>query len=143
MTDSRTISHREVDGCWIEAGRNISHPDPPGGSNLPSDASVVDCVPLRIILTRIEMDEASSLHVPPPRQRQRNARGGSARSSSCHTAAQTSQEKQAGQGDDQPPATSTHSERQLPDLPSTSTMSSSHRHRQPTPFSLTGSGCSQ
>lgn len=44
------------------------------------------------------------------------------------------------QGDDQPPATSTHSVRQLPDLPSTSTMSSSQRQRQPTPFSLTGSG---
>ena len=46
-------------------------------------------------------------------------------------------------GDAQPPATSTHSARQLPCLPSTSTMSVSHRHRQPTPFSLTGSGFAQ
>lgn len=46
-------------------------------------------------------------------------------------------------GDAQPPATSTHSARQLPCLPSTSTMSVSHRHRHPTPFSLTGSGFAQ
>ena len=42
-----------------------------------------------------------------------------------------------------PPATVTHSARQLPCLPSTSTMSVSHLHRQPTPFSLTESHCSQ
>ena len=46
-------------------------------------------------------------------------------------------------GEAQPPATSTHSLRQLPCLPSTSTMSVSQRHRQPTPFSLTGSGFAQ
>lgn len=46
-------------------------------------------------------------------------------------------------GEDQPPATSTHSARQLPCLPSTSTMSVSHRQRHPTPFSLTGSGLAQ
>lgn len=43
------------------------------------------------------------------------------------------------QGLAQPPATSTHSARQLPSLPSTSTMSVSQRQRQPTPFSLGGS----
>lgn len=42
-----------------------------------------------------------------------------------------------------PPATSTHSARQLPSLPSTSTMSVSQRHRQPTPFSLGVSHSSQ
>lgn len=42
-----------------------------------------------------------------------------------------------------PPATSTHSAKQLPSLPSTSTMSVSQRQRQPTPFSLGGSQCSQ
>lgn len=46
-------------------------------------------------------------------------------------------------GDAQPPATSTQSSRQLPCLPSTSTMSVSHLHLQPTPFSLTGSGFAQ
>lgn len=46
-------------------------------------------------------------------------------------------------GDAQPPATSTHWARQLPCLPSTSTMSVSHLHLQPTPFSLTGSGVAQ
>ena len=46
-------------------------------------------------------------------------------------------------GDAQPPAISTHSGKQLPCLPSTSTMSVSHLHRQPTPFSLTGSGVAQ
>ena len=46
-------------------------------------------------------------------------------------------------GDAQPPATSTHSARQEPSLPSTSTMSVSHLQRQPTPFSLTGSGVAQ
>ena len=48
-----------------------------------------------------------------------------------------------GPGDAQPPATSTHSARQLPCLPSTSTMSVSHLHRHPTPFSLGGSGVAQ
>ena len=42
-----------------------------------------------------------------------------------------------------PPTTSTHSARQLPSLPSTSTMSVSQRHRQPTPFSFGGSHSSQ
>ena len=42
-------------------------------------------------------------------------------------------------GDDHPPATSTHSGRQLPCFPSTSTMSVSHLHRQPTPFSFSRS----
>lgn len=46
-------------------------------------------------------------------------------------------------GDAQPPATSTHSARQLPCLPSTSTMSVSHLHRQPTPFSFSESQESQ
>lgn len=46
-------------------------------------------------------------------------------------------------GDAQPPATSTHSAKQLPSFPSTSRMSVSHRHRQPTPFSLGGSGVAQ
>src|ERR1700735_1398116 len=46
-------------------------------------------------------------------------------------------------GDAQPPATSTHSGRQLPCLPSTSGMSVSHLHRQPTPFSFGGSGVAQ
>src|SRR5271170_5145221 len=46
-------------------------------------------------------------------------------------------------GDAQPPATSTHSGRQLPCLPSTSGISVSHLHRQPTPFSLGGSGVAQ
>lgn len=46
-------------------------------------------------------------------------------------------------GLDQPPATSTHSARQLPCLPSTSTMSVSHLHLHPTPFSFGGSGVAQ
>lgn len=46
-------------------------------------------------------------------------------------------------GDAHPPATSTHWARQLPCLPSTSTISVSHLHLQPTPFSLTGSGVAQ
>ncbi len=45
--------------------------------------------------------------------------------------------------DAHPPATLTHSERQLPSLPSTSTISVSHLHRQPTPFSFTESNVSQ
>ena len=49
----------------------------------------------------------------------------------------------ADQGDAQPPATSTHSTRQLPCLPSTSTRSASHLHLQPTPFSFSGSYVSQ
>lgn len=47
------------------------------------------------------------------------------------------------QGDAHPPATATHSARQLPCLPSTSTISVSHLQRQPTPFSLTGSHVAQ
>jgi len=39
------------------------------------------------------------------------------------------------QGELHPPATSTHSTRQLPSLPSTSTISVSHLHLHPTPFS--------
>jgi hypothetical protein len=46
-------------------------------------------------------------------------------------------------GDDQPPATSTHSDKQLPCLPSTSTMSVSHLHLHPTPFSFSASHVSQ
>jgi len=46
-------------------------------------------------------------------------------------------------GDDQPPATSTHSGKQLPCLPSTSTISVSHLHLQPTPFSTGSSHSSQ
>jgi hypothetical protein len=52
-------------------------------------------------------------------------------------------EEYTSHGEDHPPATSTHSARQLPCLPSTSTISVSHLHRQPTPFSLTGSGIDQ
>src|SRR3954451_6669733 len=48
-----------------------------------------------------------------------------------------------GYGEDQPPATCTHSARQLPCLPSTSTISVSHLHRQPTPFSFGVSQFSQ
>lgn len=55
----------------------------------------------------------------------------------------TQRRKHRNHGDDQPPATSTHSARQLPCLPSTSTISVSHLHRHPTPFSLTGSGMDQ
>src|SRR3569833_4584212 len=51
--------------------------------------------------------------------------------------------EKTGQGLAQPPATSTHSARQLPSLPSTSTMSVSQRQRQPTPFSLGASHVSQ
>jgi hypothetical protein len=47
------------------------------------------------------------------------------------------------QGLAQPPATSTHSARHEPCFPSTSTMSVSHLHLQPTPFSFTGSHESQ
>jgi hypothetical protein len=47
------------------------------------------------------------------------------------------------QGLAQPPATSTHSARQDPCFPSTSTISVSHLHLHPTPFSLTGSHESQ
>lgn len=47
------------------------------------------------------------------------------------------------QGLAQPPATSTHSAKQDPCLPSTSTISVSHLHLHPTPFSLTGSQESQ
>lgn len=54
-----------------------------------------------------------------------------------------SRPRQASQGLAQPPATSTHSARQDPSLPSTSTMSVSHRQRQPTPFSLTSSQLAQ
>lgn len=43
----------------------------------------------------------------------------------------------------QPPATSTHSARHEPSLPSTSTISVSQRQRQPTPFSFSGSHWSQ
>ena len=47
------------------------------------------------------------------------------------------------QGEAQPPATSTHSARQLPSFPSTSRISVSQRHLQPTPFSFGGSGVAQ
>lgn len=47
------------------------------------------------------------------------------------------------QGLAHPPATSTHSARHDPCFPSTSTMSVSHLHLQPTPFSLTASQESQ
>lgn len=47
------------------------------------------------------------------------------------------------QGLAHPPATSTHSARHDPCFPSTSTMSVSHLHLQPTPFSLTASHESQ
>lgn len=47
------------------------------------------------------------------------------------------------QGLAHPPATSTHSAKQDPCLPSTSTISVSHLHLHPTPFSLTGSHASQ
>ena len=46
-------------------------------------------------------------------------------------------------GDDHPPATSTHSAKQLPSLPSTSRISVSQWHLQPTPFSLGVSGVAQ
>lgn len=42
-----------------------------------------------------------------------------------------------------PPATSTHSAMHDPCFPSTSTISVSHLHRHPTPFSFTGSQVSQ
>lgn len=45
--------------------------------------------------------------------------------------------------DIQPPAISTHWLMQLPSFPSTSGISVSHRHRQPTPFSWGGSGLFQ
>lgn len=45
--------------------------------------------------------------------------------------------------DAHPPATATHSAMQLPSLPSTSTISVSHLHLHPTPFSLTASQVSQ
>src|SRR4051812_38927055 len=47
------------------------------------------------------------------------------------------------QGLAHPPATSTHSAKQEPCLPSTSTISVSHLHLHPTPFSLTVSHESQ
>lgn len=47
------------------------------------------------------------------------------------------------QGLAQPPATSTHSAKQEPCFPSTSTISVSHLHLHPTPFSLTASQLSQ